>query len=228
MTRSPSHTDESVVNRWHAILTRILFVVMTVEWGILVYQQRWLSLFLVSLIILTLFAPVVFRNRLSIELPAEFHLTAVLFIFASFYLGEVQDFYHRIWWWDMALHVSAGFLMGIVGFLLVYILNESERVELQMSTGFIALFAFTFAITIGTVWEIFEFLMDQIAGTNMQKEMLGDPSGLTDTMWDIIVNSFGALFISSIGYLYLKGKKGFFLRNLIRKFIGKNPRLFKK
>lgn len=228
MTRYPSHTDESVVNRWHTILTRILFTVMAVEWGVLVYQQRWLSLFLVSLIILALFAPVVFKNRLRIDLPAEFHLTAVLFIFASFYLGEVQDFYQRIWWWDMALHGSAGFLMGIVGFLLVYILNESERVELQMTTGFIALFAFTFAITIGTMWEIFEFLMDLTAGTNMQKEMFGDPSGLTDTMWDIIVNSFGALFISSIGYLYLKGKKGFFLRNLIRSFIEKNPRLFKK
>ena len=201
---------------------------MAVEWGVLLYQQLWLSLFLVSLIILALFAPVVFKNRLSIDLPAEFHLTAVLFIFASFYLGEVQDFYQRIWWWDMALHISAGFLMGIVGFLLVYILNESERVELQMTTGFIALFAFTFAITIGTLWEVFEFLMDQAAGTNMQKQMFGDPSGLTDTMWDIIVNSFGALFISSIGYLYLKGNKGFFLRKWIRKFIKRNPRLFKK
>jgi len=201
---------------------------MVAEWGILVYQQRWLSLFLVTLIIFTLFAPLIFKNRLNIELPAEFHLTAVLFIFASFYLGEVQDFYHRIWWWDMALHVSAGFLMGIVGFLLVYILNESERVELHMTTGFIAIFAFTFAITIGTIWEVFEFMMDQLAGTNMQKLMFNDPSGLTDTMWDIIVNAFGALFISFNGYFYLKREKEFFLRSLIRKFIDSNQRLFNK
>jgi uncharacterized membrane protein YjdF len=110
---------------------------------------------------------------------------------------------------------------------MVYILNESERVELHMTTGFIAVFAFTFAISIGTIWEVFEFAMDQVAGTNMQKEMFNDSSGLSDTMWDIIVNAFGALFISLIGYLYLKGNKGFFLRRWIRKFIAKNPRLFR-
>ncbi|MDX1591931.1 MAG: hypothetical protein R3283_08210 [Balneolaceae bacterium] len=226
MNHSSSHTDESLVVRLHTILTRFLFVLMAVEWVVLLVQKRWLPLFLVSIIILTLYAPVVFRKRLGLELPAEFHLTAVLFIFASFYLGEVQDFYYRIWWWDIILHVSAGFLMGIVGFLMVYILNESKRVELHMTTGFIAVFAFTFAISIGSIWEIFEFSMDQLAGANMQKQMFNDPSGLTDTMWDLIVNAFGALFISVIGYLYLKGEKSFFLRRWIRKFIDKNPRLF--
>ena len=226
MNQSSSHTDESLVVRLHTILTRFLFVLMAIEWVVLLVQKRWLPLFLVSIIVLTLYAPVVFRKRLGLELPAEFHLTAVLFIFASFYLGEVQDFYYRIWWWDIILHVSAGFLMGIVGFLMVYILNESKRVELHMTTGFIAVFAFTFAISIGSIWEIFEFTMDQLAGTNMQKQMFNDPSGLTDTMWDLIVNAFGALFISVIGYLYLKGEKSFFLRRWIRKFIDKNPRLF--
>lgn len=224
----PESTGNAGDQRIHLILVRILLFLMGIEWFVLVLEQQWLALFLVSLIILTLLAPVLFRNRLQMEIPAEFHITAVLFIFASFYLGEIQDFYQRIWWWDMALHASAGILMGIAGFLLVYILNESKRVELKMTPGFIAFFAFIFAITIGTVWEIFEFLMDQVACTNMQKEMFGDPSGLTDTMWDLIVNSFGALFISSIGYLYLKGKKVFFLRKWIRKFIDKNPRLFKK
>jgi hypothetical protein len=101
---------------------------------------------------------------MDIEIPAEFHLTAVVFIFASLYLGEIQDFYHRFWWWDIALHSSAGLLMGIVGFLLVYLLNESKRVELHMTPVFISLFAFSFAVTIGTLWEIFEFTMDQLFG----------------------------------------------------------------
>lgn len=214
--------------RVHRMMIRILFVLMVVEWILLLIDQSWLSFFLVTLIIGTVFSPILFRKRMQIEIPVEFHFTAVIFIFASFYLGEVQDFYQRLWWWDIALHTTAGLLMGILGFLLVYVLNESKRVELNMTPGFIAFFAFTFALAIGSVWEIFEFSMDQFFGMNMQKPMLGDPSGLTDTMWDIIVNALGAFVISVLGYIYLKSKKSFFVKNWIRSFIEKNPEMFKK
>jgi uncharacterized membrane protein YjdF len=126
----------------------------------------------------------------------------------------------------MPLHGTAGLLMGIFGFLLVYILNENPRVELQMKPGFIALFAFFFSISIGTVWELFEFAMDQLFGFNMQKEMFGDASGLTDTMWDMIINAAGAAVISLLGWWYLSVKQDFFIQALIKKFIRKNPSLF--
>jgi hypothetical protein len=215
-------------NRVHRILVATLLWVMVVEWIVLLVDKVWLSAFLVTLIIATLLSPVVFRKKMEMEIPAEFHLAAVVFVFASLYLGEIQGFYHRFWWWDMALHTSAGLLMGIVGFLLVYLLNESKRIELHMSSGFISLFAFLFAITIGTLWEIFEFSMDQMFGLNMQKPMMGDPSGLTDTMWDMIVNGMGALAISLMGWRYLKHNRTFFVRGWIRAFVRKNPRLFKK
>ena len=92
---------------------------------------------------------------------------------------------------------------------------------------FVALFAFLFAVTVGTLWEIFEFAMDQIVGTNMQKPMLGDPSGLTDTMWDMIVNALGALAISALGWWYTKRDERSFIEAWIRKFIERNPRLFR-
>lgn len=215
-------------NRVHRILVGTLLLVMGVEWIILLMEQFWLSAFLVTLIIATLLSPVVFRKKMEMEIPAEFHLAAVIFVFASLYLGEVQSFYHRFWWWDIALHTSAGLLMGIVGLLLVYLLNESKRVELHMRPGFISLFAFLFAVTIGTLWEIFEFSMDQLFGLNMQKPMMGDPSGLTDTMWDMIVNAMGAFIISFMGWWYLKREQTFFVRGWIQKFIGKNPQMFLK
>lgn len=214
--------------RIHRIAIRILLAIMVIEWGILLYSKSWLSLFLVTLIIAAVFSPIIFRRRLQVEIPVEFHLTAVFFIFASFYLGEIQDFYSKIWWWDMLLHTTAGFLMGILGFLLVYILNESRNIELKLTPGFIAFFAFAFALAIGSVWEIFEFSMDQIFGTVMQKPMFGDPSGLTDTMWDMIVNAIGAFVITFAGYGYLKQKRSFFVKDWIRAFIEKNPRLFRK
>jgi len=210
----------------HRLVVRVLLFLMVIEWIVLMVELRFLQLFLVTVIIIVLLAPELFRNKMDIVIPAEFHFVAVIFILASLYLGEIQQFYRLIWWWDMALHGTAGLLMGIFGFLLVYILNENPRVELQMKTGFIALFAFFFSISIGTVWEIFEFAMDQLFGFNMQKEMFGDTSGLTDTMWDIIINAAGAAVISLLGWWYLSLRKDFFIQSLIKKFINKNPSLF--
>jgi hypothetical protein len=215
-------------NRVHRVLVRVLLLVMVVEWIVLLIDKFWLSAFLVTLIIATLLSPVIFRKKMEMEIPAEFHLAAVVFMFASLYLGEIRGFYYRFWWWDIALHTSAGLLMGIVGFFLVYLLNESKRVELHMTPGFISLFAFLFAVTIGTLWEVFEFSMDQLFGLNMQKPMMADPSGLTDTMWDMIVNAMGAFIISFIGWCYLKRKRTFFVRDWIRKFIERNPGMFNR
>ncbi len=229
-TQKPEQLKEVVSegNQAHKWLGRTLLLLVAVEWVFLLLNARWLSMFLVSMIIAVLIAPTLFRRNLDVEIPVEFHFTAVIFIFASLYLGEVQSFYQRFWWWDIALHASAGLLMGIVGFLLVYLLNESKRVELHMTPGFIYLFAFSFAVTIGTLWEIFEFFMDQLFGLNMQKPMLGDLSGLTDTMWDMIVNATGAFIISFMGWWYLKHGQTFFVRNWIRTFMQKNPSLFSK
>jgi len=213
-------------NRLHKWVGRTLLLIMAVEWILLLLDSRWLSMFLVSLIIAVLLAPTLFRKKLDVEIPVEFHFTAVIFMTASLYLGEVQRFYERFWWWDIVLHASAGLLMGIAGFLLVYLLNESKRVEMNMTPGFISLFAFSFSVTIGTLWEIFEFAMDQLFGLNMQKAMLGDPSGLTDTMWDMIVNAIGAFIISFMGWRYLKRKQIFFVKDWIRTFIQKNRSLF--
>lgn len=227
-TTSKQVSSSADENRVHRLLVRILLVVMTLESAYLLYGRQWLSLFLVLVIILTLLAPVLFKNRLRVVVPAEFHISAVMFAFAALYLGEVQQFYSRLWWWDILLHAVAGLLMGIVGFLLVYILNESERIRLKLAPGFIAFFAFLFAIAIGTFWEIFEFSVDQIFQTNMQKPMLDDPSGLTDTMWDMIVNAIGAFVISFSGWWYLKTNQSFFVDEWIKKFMKRNPELFKK
>lgn len=214
-------------NRLHRWFIRVLLILMTIEWVFLLISNYWLPLFLVTLIILTLLAPIIFKRNMEMEIPVEFHVTAVVFTFAALYLGEILRFYDRIWWWDIALHATAGLLMGILGFLLIYVLNESKRIELHMTPGFIAFFAFTFAVAIGALWEIFEFAVDQTMGTSMQKPMLGDPSGLTDTMWDMIVNAIGAAIISFSGYIYLKRGRSFFVKNWIRKFIRKNPGMFK-
>ena len=142
----------------------------------------------------------------------------------SLFFGEVLDFYYRYWWWDiLLLHAQSGFLLGITGFLLVYVLNANENINFDLSPGFIALFAAMFAVSMGTIWEIFEYLMDQSFNLNMQK------SGLHDTMSDLIVDSIGALVIAVMGYGFLKTHEtDSFLERWIDHFVEDNPRMFKK
>ncbi len=226
----PSTTQKNSADlpvRVHRGVLIVLQAVMTVELILVFYEQQWINAFLVMAIMAVTLSPALLGRRFGVHIPAEFQLLAVVFVFAALFLGEIQSYYVRFWWWDIALHTSSGLLMGILGFLLVYVLNESERVDVHMRAHFVALFAFLFAVTVGTLWEIFEFAMDQIVGTNMQKPMLGDLSGLTDTMWDMIVNALGALAISALGWWYMKRREHSFIEVWIRKFIERNPRLFR-
>ncbi len=205
----------------------VLQVIMAFELGLLIVERQWGTALLVLAIMTVTLSPAAIGRRIRIFVPPEFQLLAILFVFASLFLGEVHSYYERYWWWDILLHTSSGLLLGILGFLLVYVLNESDRIELNMRPRFVALFAFLFAVAVGALWEIFEFAMDQLIGTTMQKPMLGDPSGLTDTMWDLIVDTLGALVISGFGWWTLRRPERSFLENWIAKFVARNPRLFK-
>ena len=83
-------------------------------------------------------------------------------------------------------------------------------------------------LAVGALWEVFEFAMDELVGMNMQTPFLGDPSGLTDTMWDLIVDALGALTIALAGYLYMKRGMTSIIERWIQRFIAGNPRLFKR
>ena len=210
--------------RAHVLVLVALQAVMAVELVLLTIRGQWMHVFLVAAVMAAILAPELLRRRFSVQIPSEIQLLATAFIFATLFLGEVRDYYERIWWWDLALHTSAGLLLGLLGFLIVYALNESRNVELQMRPSFLALFAFTFAQAIGSLWEIFEFAMDQLFGLNMQKPMLGDPSGLTDTMWDLIVNFLGAATVSMAGWLYLRQSRRRHVDTWIARFIRRNRR----
>ncbi|MCY6483245.1 hypothetical protein OW763_02600 [Clostridium aestuarii] len=181
--------------------------------------HNWLNLFIaISTIILT-YLPYIIARKNGIKLPASFQIVILSFIFAAQFLGELRNYYNKFWWWDIMLHTFSGIILGMVGFLLIYILNREEKIDLIMSPFFVALFSFTFALCIGALWEIFEFTVDSIVGLNMQK------SGLVDTMWDLIVDSIGAFVTSVNGYFYQKRHQQV---PVIKEFFDENPRFLKK
>ncbi len=224
---APKKPTADLPTRIHRGTLIVLQTIMAVELLLVFRDGQWMNAFLVMAIMAITLSPAVIGRHLQVHIPAEFQVLAVVFVFAALFLGELHSYYARFWWWDIALHTSSGLLMGILGFLLVYVLNENERVDIHVRPRFVALFAFLFAVTVGTLWEIFEFAMDQIVGTHMQKPMLGDPSGLTDTMWDMMVNALGALTISALGGWYMKRRERSFIEAWIRRFVERNPRLFR-
>ena len=212
----------------HRNVTLALQFIMFVGLGLSVYEGQWLNVAAISGILLLTVLPILLFRRFEIFIPAELELLTIAFIFASLFLGETRGYYGQFWWWDMALHATSGVLLGIFGFLLVHVLNGIPRLGLHLRPGFVAFFAFCFALSVGALWEIFEFAMDQLAGMNMQKPFLGDPSGLTDTMWDLILDALGALVISLSGYLYLRWGMASPIQRWIGQFVAGNPRLFRR
>ncbi len=207
----------------HRRISYFLKLVLCFGAAFLFIQARYQAAIEVLIILSVTFLPVALGNRFQVRIPHEIETLAVLFVYMSLFLGEVQGYYLRFWWWDLVLHAGSGFLLGIVGFLLVYVLNEKEDVELDLQAKFVAFFAFIFAMGMGAIWEIFEFTMDQMFGMNMQK------SGLEDTMWDLIVDGLGAGIISVLGWGFLQTRRrDSFLEQWIDSFIEKNPRLFKR
>ncbi len=211
--------DQQIHRRVTLALQGLLFLGA----GIALLNGQLLAAVTTGGILIVTLLPTVLGKRLKVYIPPEFEALTVLFIFASLFLGEVRGYYVRFWWWDVVLHAASGFLLGLLGFLLVYVLNEKEDIELDMKPAFVALFAFMFAVGLGALWEIFEFAMDSLFGLNMQK------SGLVDTMWDLIVDTVGALVIALLGYGYLQtSQHESFLVRWILRFIEGNPRLFRK
>lgn len=198
--------------------------------------KSWETLLNAFLTFILLLLPTIFYKRTRIFVPPSLQIIILLFIFASTYLGELRHFFYRYWWWDIMLHSTSAIILGYIGFLMIYALNKNINIHLNLNPFFIALFTFCFALTVGVLWEIFEFSVDSILGLNMQKarnleEIYGYMDtrlGVIDTMRDLLVNFIGAFFVSVIGYYYSKRKfsSDSAFAKIKDQFIEQNPNLF--
>lgn len=161
------------------------------------YENAFLCILTLLLLIIPSFVQVTFK----IELPTTLEIIILCFIFAAEILGEINEFYLVFPFWDTVLHTMNGFLAAAIGFSLVDLLNRSEKLVFQLSPLFTAIVAFCFSMSIGVIWEFFEFAMDQFLGFDMQKDTVVqaissvrlNPEGLNVPIWldgiqDVVVN----------------------------------------
>jgi len=192
---------------WIFVLMRLSVLIA----GILaVIDKSWASLGLSMLILLVMFIPSIVERRFKLDIPSEFEIVLVVFIYAALFLGELQQFYFRFWWWDKMLHSFSGLILGNIGFLIVSYLNSNSKMNIQLSPVFVAVFSFCFAVAMGAIWEIYEFTMDKLFGFIMQR------GSLDDTMTDIILDTLGALVFAVLGYFQQKGKINIISKYIIR------------
>ena len=171
--------------------------------------------------------PSVAEKRFSVEVPALMTTCYHLFLYAAIYLGEIRSFYTEFKNWDVVLHTFSSFMLGCLSFSVITLLNKWDKMPFNLSPAFTALFALCFAVTLGVVWEIYEYTLDGLLKLNMQKFIAPDGTtlighaALGDTMGDLVVDSLGAFAASVMGYISLKYNKGWIEKLQIKKRKGK-------
>jgi len=161
-------------------------------------SRQWKDLALSLLAMICLILPFVIariaKNK-NIALPSVFQLITVLFIFMAQYLGEIKRFYQLFWWWDLLLHAIFGsFVVVVTLYSINGMIKKDQEMTDQRFTLFTVIFAFSISITLGTLWEMFEFVGDYLFKAGMVK------GGIEDTATDILVKILAAFITALICY----------------------------
>ncbi len=133
-------------------------------------NRNFESVFVCGLTLILFTVPFFIEENFGIEIPSALQIIIICFIFAAEILGELGEFYTRVPYWDTMLHTVNGFLCAAVGFSLVDILNSSKTLKFNLSPFFLSVVAFCFSMTIGVLWEFFEFGCDYFLNIDMQKD----------------------------------------------------------
>lgn len=142
------------------------------------YESAFICLLVLGLFVLPFFI----QQNFGIELPSTLEIIILLFIFASEILGELKCYFITYPHWDSMLHTTTGFLCAATGFALIDILNRNSKIKFQLSPIYVAVAAFCFSMTVGVLWEFFEFGMDRLFMMDMQKDTV--VNAITSVMLD--------------------------------------------
>lgn len=154
------------------IVYTVLRVMVILVLILQVFNKNYENVFYCALTLFLLIIPSWAQMQLKIELPTTLEIIILCFIFSAEIMGEVGSYYTKIPNWDTMMHTMNGFLAAGIGFCLVDFLNQNEKIKFNLSPVFVAFVAFCFSMTVGIIWEFFEFSMDYFFGQDMQKDTI--------------------------------------------------------
>ncbi|MGE4353456.1 MAG: hypothetical protein AB7D36_05180 [Oscillospiraceae bacterium] len=173
--------DKKAFATYIFLRTIVIFVLIRA-----VLRKDYESVFICGLSLLLLLLPAFIERSLKIDFPTVLEIVIMVFIFAAEIMGEISEYYVKFTHWDTLLHTTNGFLCAAIGFGLVDILNRAEHISLRLSPFYQALFAFCFSMTVGVLWEFFEFGCDYLLHTDMQKDTV------INAIYSVTLNPTGA------------------------------------
>lgn len=165
----PKRTKSERSTFWLYIILRVFVCVIMLDQ---LNQRCYDNVFVCILTLIMFMIPTFIEKKFQINLPNTLEIIVLLFIFAAEILGEIKSYYINFPHWDTILHTLNGFLMAAIGMSMIDILNQNKKVQIKLTPVFVALFAFCFSMTIGVMWEFFEFGMDCAFRTDMQKDTI--------------------------------------------------------
>ncbi len=166
------------------------------------------------------------QNHLFRYLPSSLQNFTSVYVFLTAFMGAYVNWYYEVWWWDKALHLVAGGLLVLAGYVMLKAYETRDKKTIPVTVIVFAAFCTSFMF--GTFWEVFEFSFDQLFGGDTQhwsyalaeeagnltllfqpaKEFHSDEwfsrFALIDTMTDIVMNSTGAVVFGIILKLALR------------------------
>lgn len=171
-TKSPSDSIRAQIKQKKGLATVYFLLRLSVILTMVaqIYNRNFENVYLCILTLVLFMLPAIFERKLHIDVPDTLEVIVLLFIYAAEILGEIREYYIAVPFWDDLLHTTNGFLCAAIGFSLVNLLNKDERVEFQLSPAYMALMAFCFSMTIGVLWEFFEWGADTFLHADMQKD----------------------------------------------------------
>lgn len=182
------------------IILRMLVIAAIV---VSVLRGNYENVFVCVLTLVLLLIPQIIERSFKVDLPDVLEVIILLFVFAAEILGELQCYYIKYPYWDTMLHTINGFICAAAGFALVDVLNRNEKIKLSLSPIYMAIVAFCFSMTVGVLWEFFEFGCDRLFLTDMQKDTVVQT--ISSTMLDP-TGSNKAVIIKDINETLVNGE----------------------
>jgi hypothetical protein len=198
------------------IILNLIRVLLAIAFVLALMAGRNLIAIVAVLAFVITYWPKILKRVFGVEVPAEFEVIVILFLYGLFLFGKIQGFHFAIPFWSTLFNVAAAVALGFVGLAVMHALYRGDKI--QGSPFVIAFFSFCFAVAVGAVWELFEYGLDSFLGFNLQ--------GSGTLMVDLSTNIAGALVVSTFGYYYIKNGKAVVFSDLITRFIERNPKVF--
>ena len=154
--------------------------------------------------------PFMLKKAFKFEMPWLLSAVIILFGITTFMLGDALDFYGKFYWWSIVHHAISGIMMSIVAFWLIYVCFNEHSKYVYSNKIFMFVFVLMFPVGMGAFWEILEYAIDCVLGSNSQ-QFLASATGfiassdeiplvgheaLYDTMLDMILNFIGSLAVA--------------------------------